>query len=79
MSDHNHTCHCGAYDLAHRTGEHGCYREMCPAPRVLANGFFEVAGVIINPHSLYDQRLYHKHPCGCWSRAKDGSSNSIEA
>lgn len=56
-----------------------CYRELCEAQVKLQNDFWRVEGYEITGFSLLEQRLYHEHPCGCWSRAKDGSTNSIEA
>lgn len=76
MSTHNHTCHCGA-DVVygpHSTGDLKCFREMCAAPERLQNDFWRVEGHEITGYSLREQRLYHQHSCGCWSRAKEGST-----
>lgn len=37
-----------------------------------------VEGSEITEFSMKQQRGYHRHPCGCWSRWP-GSSNSIDA
>ena len=79
MSEHKHFCHCGAYGEGHETGFGHCYREICEAPVELNNDWWKVEVFPpITGFSLREQRLYHKHLCGCWSRAKDGSKNSIE-
>jgi hypothetical protein len=36
-----------------------------------------VDGVDITGYTLREQRGYHQHPCGCWSRSP-GSSNSVD-
>lgn len=79
MIEHKHLCHCGAYGEGHETGFGHCYRKMADAPEKLQNDYWRVDGHKITGCSLREQRMYHQHPCGCWSRAKDGSTNSITA
>ena len=75
---HDHSCSCGGSLGQHITGYCGCLREMTVTPHPLENDKWEVGGVAITDTSLREQRMYHQHPCGCWSRAKSGSTNSIE-
>lgn len=69
--EHDHTCHCGtANTTPHETGKCGCIRFMTDAPAL------EDGQTIEYPYK--QQRGYHQHPCGCWSRW-DGSKNSLSA
>jgi len=81
MNAHDHKCHCGAFDALHEheTGCPGCYRQMCAQPWPMENDWWIVEGQEITGTSLREQRLYHQHPCGCWSRSKEHGENSIEA
>ena len=82
---HDHTCHCGtASATPHETREQGCVRHMVDTPTLVtqntdpdANRWL-VEGSEITEFSMKQQRGYHKHPCGCWSRWP-GSSKSIDA
>lgn len=77
--EHDHTCHCGTATVTpHQTGTHGCQRFMTPAPDKLSGDRWFVDGKIITGYSLREQRGYHQHRCGCWSR-HEGSENSISA
>jgi hypothetical protein len=79
--EHDHTCHCGTSKKSpHNVGEDGCVRFMTKAPRPVSceEDRWMVDGKNITGFTLRQQRGYHKHPCGCWSRWP-GSSNSIEA
>lgn len=69
MKNHDHSCHCGtgpdrAYP--HETGQEGCVRLMTDPPDPTLSEF-----------TIKQQRGYHQHPCGCWSRFPD-SVNSLE-
>lgn len=76
---HEHSCGCG-YVTPHNVGEGGCLREFAIAPVELNNDWWQVEGKgAITGFSLRDQRGYHQHSCGCWSRSKGGSTNSIDA
>ena len=76
---HNHTCHCGtATKTPHNTGEDGCVRFMTAAPLPCIDSKWLVEGQKITDFTLRQQRGYHQHECGCWSRSP-GSSNSITA
>jgi len=79
----NHTCYCGGANTPHETGSSGCFREMTTSPVLIEdNGNVQVNIYTIDGHNisgftLTQQRLYYEHPCGCWSRSKDGSCNSL--
>ena len=76
---HDHACHCGtATHAPHETGTEGCVRYMTEAPEPKPGERWYVDGHEITDYTLKQQRGYHQHPCGCWSRWP-GSSNSIEA
>lgn len=66
---HDHKCYCGTgKHTPHEIGKDGCVRYMTDAPD------FQKATLF----TYTQQRGYHKHPCGCWSRF-DGDGNSIDA
>lgn len=78
---HDHACHCGtATHAPHETAANGCVRLMTDAP--IPNGKDEFGdrwladGSDITDFTLRQQRGYHQHPCGCWSRFS-GSASSI--
>jgi len=77
-------CHCGGIDHQHVINDDGCFREPAPEAPVLSDktylgeNMWTVHGIQITDYTLKHQRLYHQHECGCWSRSKDGSTNSIE-
>lgn len=74
----DHTCHCGTASIVpHQTTQHGCVRLLVDSPAPLANDMWLVDGHSITGFTLREQRGYHQHPCGCWSRSPD-SCNSIE-
>jgi len=79
--EHNHSCSCGyGTTTPHELSKDGCCRIIVESPQKQQNDYWLVNGSIITGYSLRDQRGYHEHPCGCWSRPKDqGSENSIEA
>ena len=73
---HDHTCHCGTGKTEpHKTGTEGCVRFMVEPPVQYTDGWL-VDGQMITDYTLRDQRGYHQHPCGCWSRWP-GSTNSL--
>lgn len=76
--NHDHTCHCGTGPESHSTGEGGCVRFMTKAPVPLPNNWWLLDLEEVTDFTLREQRGYHQHPCGCWSRWP-GSVNSIEA
>ena len=76
--EHDHTCHCGGLSHEHQTGDRGCFRIMVIPPDKLEGDRWHVGGKIITGYSLREQRGYHQHTCGCWSR-HEGSDNSISA
>ena len=77
---HDHTCHCGtsAEIGGHTTGECGCVRRMCAAPRQKScePDKWVVEGKTITAFTLRFQRHYHQHPCGCWSRSEMAESHN---
>lgn len=77
-------CHCGGMEGTHFVGEGSCYREVVPAPVLLeeaSNDWAErwlVEGSEVTGYTLKQQRLYHHHRDGIWSRPKGGGSiNSL--
>jgi hypothetical protein len=65
---HDHTCYCGTGDsVPHQTGKDGCVRFMTEPPDLQKATLF----------TYIQQRGYHQHPCGCWSRHAE-SDNSVE-
>jgi hypothetical protein len=76
---HDHTCHCGTARVSpHQTGTQGCERFMTIPPEDMGGDRWRVDGHEITGYSLREQRGYHQHSCGCWSR-HEGSDNSISA
>lgn len=76
---HDHQCSCGtATHTPHETGTCGCVRYMTEAPAVRPDDRWFVDGHEITDYTLRQQRGYHQHDCGCWSRWP-GSENSISA
>lgn len=76
--EHDHSCHCGTASRApHETGTLGCVRFITESPVHVPPDRWLVDGGEITDFTLRQQRGYHRHPCGCWSRWP-GSSNSIE-
>lgn len=76
---HDHICHCGGEAAAHQTGTGHCLRYMTIPPKQAPYGRWIVEGdETITDFTLRQQRGYHQHPCGCWSRSI-GSENSIAA
>lgn len=72
-----HICFCGTgSDTPHEIGKCGCVREMTEAPIKTKTGYWFVGGHEITEFTMIQQRGYHQHSCGCWSRSP-GSSNSI--
>lgn len=81
-----HECQCGGIDHPHTIGKAGCFRYMTEAP--IPAGKHPELGCdtwkmpnedgAITDFTLRQQRGYHQHECGCWSRS-DGSFNSVEA
>lgn len=84
--DHDHTCHC-AYGKSepHTIGQDGCVRTLVNAPTIISLSTtgdrnydrWLVDGVDVSWFTLKEQRGYHQHPCGCWSRSP-GSFNSVD-
>lgn len=81
-------CGCGGMDGVHLLGQLNCYREWVrdeDSPIELkegeyGSGQYLVGGHVITGFSLFEQRRYHKHENGRWSRPKDhDSTNSITA
>ena len=65
---HDHTCYCGTGNsVPHQIGRGGCVRFMTETPDLRKATLF----------TYIQQRGYHQHPCGCWSRY-DESNNSVE-
>jgi len=65
---HDHTCYCGTGNsVPHKIGKSNCIRFMTEAPDLRKATLF----------AYIQQRGFHRHPCGCWSRYP-GSDNSIE-
>lgn len=66
---HDHMCYCGTSHTGkpHETGQDGCIRYMTEPPDLKLASIF----------TYTEQRGYHMHPCGCWSRFH-GSENSIK-
>lgn len=76
---HDHRCSCGtATHTPHETGTCGCVRHMTEAPEVRPDGRWFVDGHEMTDCTLRQQRGYHQHDCGCWSRWR-GSTNSVNA
>lgn len=84
---HDHICHCGTGSVEpHEIGTYGCQRIMVVPPQHMGGDRWRVAnqhhsaehGHEITGYALREQRGYHQHSCGCWSR-HEGSVNSISA
>jgi hypothetical protein len=76
---HDHSCHCGTgNNEPHEISKDGCVRLMEESPVKLPDGKWLVHGHAITDFTLRQQRGYHRHTCGCWSRSPE-STNSIEA
>ena len=78
---HEHSCNCGTgKGSPHETGKDGCMRFMTSSPIPCEDDMWEVGHPDnvhkINNYNLRQQRGYHQHPCGCWSR-QEGSTNSL--
>ena len=74
-------CNCGGVKKAHPVEEMGCLRErvFC-IPRKISyeKDRWFVDGHTITGTTLRNQRMYHQHTCGNWSRPTgDISENSI--
>lgn len=76
-------CHCGtATHSPHVVGENGCVRFITDAPQPFADDpelnhpMWLVDGQLITDFTLRQQRGYHQHENGQWSRW-GGSVNSI--
>jgi hypothetical protein len=86
----SHLCYCGGVKenpegKGHATGTGLCFREFCQAPQPAGKHktisdcqMWLVDGTRITDFTMRQQRGYHRHSCGCWSRSKSGSINSIE-
>jgi hypothetical protein len=81
-----HECQCGGIDHPHTISETGCFRYMTESP-ILAGKHPELGcdtwkmpdeDGAITDFTLRQQRGYHQHECGCWSRS-EGSFNSVDA
>ena len=67
---HDHKCYCGTSEIfGHETGQDGCARFMTDAPEIKEGESID--------YPYKQQRGYHQHPCGCWSRWPC-SINSLE-
>jgi hypothetical protein len=68
--EHDHRCYCGTatQNEPHQIGDNCCQRFMTDPPDY-SDGTTE--------YTYKEQRGYHQHPCGCWSRW-EGSENSIK-
>ena len=88
---HDHSCHCGTASpnigTPHQIGQAGCVRRLVAAPVLLSKGgtdfedrwlVGDADGQPITGFTLFQQRGYFQHPCGCWSNSQE-SSNSIAA
>ena len=74
---HNHECFCGtSRKRRHIISENGCKRFMTLSPIKHGDRWF-VDGSYCTDYALRQQRGYHQHECGCWSRW-EGSMNSLE-
>jgi len=78
-----HACYCGCGAFTpHLIGEHGCLRKMVATPAEFGRDperhtdLWLVDGQLITEYTMREQRGYHRHECGCWSRTA-GSDNSI--
>ena len=75
-------CNCGGRNSEHLIGQVGCYREAARhKPRKISceKDRWFVAGQTITGTTLREQRMYHQHFCGNWSRPIGGiSENSIK-
>lgn len=75
-------CSCGGAKPHHTLGITGCFREVVRGkkPRKLMgrDDYWLVDGIAITGTTLREQRMYHRHECGGWSRPKGGGSwNSL--
>lgn len=75
-------CSCGGrLKPNHLLGIPGCLREkVLGKPRRVSgeNDKWIVDGQVVTGTTLRQQRLYHQHPCGNWSRPRDMEpSNSL--
>ncbi len=75
-------CKCGGMSVEHNIEDPDCFREKVlvnPIPVQNTNDRWIVDGHEITGTTLREQRGYHEHPCGNWSRPKDHESeNSIK-
>lgn len=77
-------CTCGGSERVHKVGDRNCLREKVlikprPFPKFEDKWILEHDEVVTGT-TLREQRGYHQHRGGSWSRPKDHSSeNSIEA
>lgn len=74
-------CHCGGVFCDHNVGDTGCLREIVKvAPRKVSwpGDRWYIGKTTITGATLREQRMYHQHDCGRWSRPKGGVSvNSL--
>lgn len=74
-------CNCGGRAPNHLLGINGCFREVVKQkPRKISaeKDKWFVEGHTITGFTLREQRGYHQHHCGNWSRPKDHeSTNSL--
>lgn len=64
---HNHDCYCDCgKKTPHIIGEDGCQRVMTEPPDYTKATEF----------TYREQRGYHQHECGCWSRSPDSTNSS---
>lgn len=77
-------CRCGGVNHEHRTGDDGCYRELVRVhPRKVSceEDRWMVDGHNITGTTLRQQRGYHQHANGRWTRIRPrflGDTNSIK-
>ena len=75
-------CNCGGgKGRTHSVGDSECYREIALPPRKISceKDRWFVDGHNITGTTLRQQRGYSQHPCGTWSRPKNGDSyNSLD-
>lgn len=58
---HDHSCYCGCgFETPHLIGTRGCLRFMTNPPELKPGETLD--------YPYKQQRGYHQHPCGCWSR-----------
>jgi hypothetical protein len=78
----NPVCGCGGLNKTHHVADLGCYREVVESPTYIGQtekgiNMWRVGLHSITEFTLIQQRGYHHHGKGIWSRAKGYSENSV--